>query len=103
MSDYSDFVDDVFDVYLGNAWKQYSKEMKMGVKHTERIKVNGNRGLSGNLLELVLQRIAETLGEKARLTGASGQKADLVITEITAHIPDSLAYGLQSVRADFVK
>ena len=103
MSDYSDFVDDVFDVYLGNAWKQYSKEMRMGVKHTERIKVNGNRGLSGNLLELVLQRIAETLGEKARLTGASGQKADLVITEITAHIPDSLAYGLQSVRADFVK
>ena len=103
MSDYSDFVDDVFDIYLGNAWKQYEKEIKQGIKHTERVKVNGNRGLSGNLMEVLSQRILETLDVDAKLTGASGQKADLVIAEFEAEIPDSLVYGFQSVRADFIK
>lgn len=103
MADYSDFVEDVFDIYLGNAWKEYERELKKIGSVKEKIKVNGNRGLSGNLMEVLSQRIMQTLDVDAKLTGGSGQKADLVIAELEAKIPDSLIYGFQSVRADFVK
>jgi hypothetical protein len=103
MADYSKFVDDVFDIYLGNAWKQYEREIKQGIKHTEKIKINGNRGLSGNLMEVLSQKIMQTLDVNAKLTGASGQKADLVIAEFEVKIPETLVYGFQSVRADFIK
>jgi hypothetical protein len=103
MADYSKFVDDVFDIYLGNAWKQYEREIKQGIKHTEKIKINGNRGLSGNLMEVLSQRIMQTLNVNAKLTGASGQKADLVVAEFEVKIPETLVYGFQSIRADFIK
>jgi hypothetical protein len=103
MADYSKFVDDVFDIYLCNAWKQYEREIKQGIKHTEKIKINGNRGLSGNLMEVLSQRIMQTLNVNAKLTGASGQKADLVVAEFEVKIPETLVYGFQSIRADFIK
>jgi hypothetical protein len=103
MVDYSKFVDDVFDIYLGNAWKQYEREIKQGIKHIERIKINGNRGLSGNLMEVLSQRVMQTLDVNAKLTGASGQKADLVVAEFEVKIPETLVYGFQSIRADFIK
>ena len=103
MADYSKFIDDVFDIYLGNAWKQYEKEIKQGIEHTEKIKINGNRGLSGNLMEVLSQRVMQTLGVDAKLTGASGQKADLVVAEFEIKIPEALVYGFQSIRADFIK
>ena len=81
MEDYGKFIDDVFDIYLGSTWKEYQKAMKGMEKPTSRVKTVGSRGLSGDLLELVTQKIIQTLGSDAKLTGSSGQKADLVVLE----------------------
>lgn len=102
MSDYSQFIDEVFDIYFGTAWRALEAEIKKQGSAKEKIKINGNRGLSGNLMEVVSQRILATLGENAKLTGTSGQKADLVIASYKIEIPESLIKGITSVRANFV-
>ena len=103
MANYNQFIDDVFDMYLGSTWRDYQKAVKTQGKQKEKVKIVGSRGLSGNLLELVTHKILEILGEKSRMTGGGGQKADLVIADYKLDIPEELVYGLQSVRADFIR
>ena len=103
MQDYSSFVDDVFEIYLGSSWKAFEEEIKKQGSATEKIEINGSRGLSGNLMEVLSQRILQTLNVDAKLTGSSGQKADLVIASYELEIPNSLIEGIESVRANFIQ
>ena len=87
---------------MGSSWKAFEEEIKKQGSATEKIEINGSRGLSGNLMEVLSQRILQTLNVDAKLTGSSGQKADLVIASYELEIPNSLIEGIESVRANFI-
>lgn len=98
----SQLIDEVFETYLGGSWKKFQYQLKELGNNTPKPQMSQQKGNAGFLLESLLDQTLKTLNFNVKQTGASGQKADLIIASLNITFPETRSHGFNSVRADFV-